>query len=64
MQCPRKKMERSFERLVGYDRFVGGHAYRQLTELYRAMRRSRQLLPTVDETALETAGREESALRL
>jgi hypothetical protein len=31
-------MERSFERLVGYDRFVGEHAYRQLTELYRALR--------------------------
>jgi hypothetical protein len=33
-----KKMERSFERLVGYDRFVGEHAYRQLMELYRALR--------------------------
>jgi len=26
------------ERLVGYDRFVGEHAYQQLTELYRALR--------------------------
>ena len=26
------------ERLVGYDRLVGEHAYRQLTELYRALR--------------------------
>jgi hypothetical protein len=24
--------------VVGYDRFVGEHAYRQLTELYRALR--------------------------
>ncbi len=31
-------MEPSFERRVGYDRFVGEHAYRQLTELYRALR--------------------------
>ena len=33
-----RKMERLYERLVGYDRFVGEHAYRQLTELYRALR--------------------------
>ncbi len=31
-------MERLSERLVGYDRFVGEHTYRQLTELYRALR--------------------------
>jgi hypothetical protein len=31
-------MERLCERLVGYDRFIGEHAYRQLTELYRALR--------------------------
>jgi hypothetical protein len=31
-------MERLCERLVGYDRLVGEHAYRQLTELYRALR--------------------------
>jgi hypothetical protein len=31
-------MERSCERLVGYDRFVGEHTHRQLTELYRALR--------------------------
>jgi hypothetical protein len=31
-------MARWCERLVGYDRFVGEHAYRQLTELYRALR--------------------------
>ncbi len=30
-------MERLSERLVGYDRFVGEHTYRQLTELYRAL---------------------------
>ena len=47
-------MERLFERLVGYDRFVGEHAYRQLMELYRALRRSRQLLPALDETSVET----------
>jgi hypothetical protein len=27
-----------FERLVGYDRFAGELTYRQLTELYRALR--------------------------
>src|SRR5260370_28669761 len=31
-------MERLCERLVGYDRLVGEHTYRQLTELYRALR--------------------------
>ncbi len=31
-------MEQLCERLVGYDRLVGEHAYRQLTELYRALR--------------------------
>jgi hypothetical protein len=31
-------MEPLCERLVGYDRFVGEHAYRQLAELYRALR--------------------------
>jgi hypothetical protein len=33
-----KRMARLCERLVGYDRLVGEHAYRQLTELYRALR--------------------------
>src|SRR5438067_13572087 len=33
-----KRMVRLCERLVGYDRFMGEHAYRQLTELYRALR--------------------------
>jgi hypothetical protein len=33
-----RKMERLCERLVGYDRLVGEQAYRQLTELYRALR--------------------------
>src|SRR5438445_10402278 len=33
-----RRMERLCERLVGYDRLVGEHAYRQLTELYRALR--------------------------
>ncbi len=50
--------------VVGYDRLVGEHAYRQLTELYRALRRSRQLLPAFDETPVETTGGEKSALRL
>jgi hypothetical protein len=31
-------MERLCERRVGYDRFVREHAYRQLAELYRALR--------------------------
>ena len=31
-------MDRLSERLVGYDRFTGELAYRQLTELYRALR--------------------------
>jgi len=31
-------MERLCERRVGHDRLVGEHAYRQLTELYRALR--------------------------
>jgi hypothetical protein len=31
-------MARLCERRVGYDRLVGEHAYRQLTELYRALR--------------------------
>ena len=31
-------MERLCERLVGFDRLVGEHTYRQLTELYRALR--------------------------
>ena len=31
-------MDRLCERLVGYDRFTGELAYRQLTELYRALR--------------------------
>ena len=35
---PTRKMERLCERLVGYDRLVGEHTYRQLTELYRALR--------------------------
>ena len=33
-----KKIERLYERLVGYDRLVGEYAYRQLMELYRALR--------------------------
>ncbi len=57
-------MERLSERLVGYDRFVGEHAYRQLTELYRALRRSRELLPTLHEVAVETTRREKSLLSL
>lgn len=33
-----RKTERWSEKRVGYDRFVGDLAYRQLTELYRALR--------------------------
>src|ERR1700674_3668279 len=33
-----RRMERLCERLVGYDRLVGEQVYRQLTELYRALR--------------------------
>src|SRR5258708_26997466 len=33
-----RKMARWCERLVGHDRFSGEQAYRQLTELYRALR--------------------------
>src|ERR1700674_1984258 len=33
-----RRMERLCERLVGYDRLVGEQAFRQLTELYRALR--------------------------
>jgi hypothetical protein len=37
---------------------------RQLTELYRALRQSRQLLPALDETSVETTRREKGSLRL
>ena len=50
--------------VVGYDRFVGEQAYRQLTELYRALRRSRQLLPALNETPIEATRWEKSALCL
>ena len=39
--------------VIGYDRLIGEHTYRQLTELYRALRRSRQLLPAIDETPVQ-----------
>jgi hypothetical protein len=42
----------------------GNTQARQLTELYRALRRTRQLLPTLDETPVETTQWEKSALRL
>jgi hypothetical protein len=32
--------------VIGYDRLVGLQAYQQMAELYRALRRSRQLLST------------------
>src|SRR6266705_2634938 len=50
--------------VVGYDRLVGEHAYRQLTELYRALRLYVNCCRALDETPVETALREESALRL
>src|SRR5258707_11082547 len=34
----RGSMSKMVRQVVGYDRFVGEHAYRQLTELYRALR--------------------------
>ena len=57
-------MARLSERRVGYDRLVGEHASRQLTELYRALRRSRQLFSTLDEAVGEATGWEKSVLRL
>lgn len=50
--------------MVGYDRFVGEQAYRQLTELYRALRRFRQLLPALNETPIEATRWGKSALCL
>ena len=50
--------------VVGYDRLVGEHTYRQLTELYRALRLYVNCCRALDETPVETALREESALRL
>jgi hypothetical protein len=41
---PSQKNGAIVRQVVGYDRLVGECAYRQLTELYRALRRSRQLL--------------------
>jgi hypothetical protein len=35
---PYQKNGAMVRQVVGYDRFVGEHAYRQLTELYRALR--------------------------
>ncbi len=51
---PTKRMEQLSEKRVGSDRFVGQAAYRQLTERYRALRRSRQLLSAIDEAPIET----------
>ena len=49
-QCFVEQKNRAVVRhMVGYERFAGEPAYRQLTELYRAVRRSRQLLSTVHE---------------
>jgi Integrase core domain len=50
--------------VVGYDRLVGEHAYRQLTELYRALRLYVNCCRAFDEVAVETTGWEKSALRL
>ena len=57
-------MERWCERLVGYDRLVGEHAFRQLTELYRALRLYVNCCRAIDEIARQTARGEESVLRL
>ena len=59
-----RKTEPSFAAVVGYDRFVGEQAYRQLTELYRALRRFRQLLPALNETPIEATRWGKSALCL
>jgi len=57
-------MERSFAKWWDMNASSGNTQARQLTELYRALRRSRQLLPTLDETPVETTRWEKSALRL
>ena len=49
---------------VGFDRFAGHQASRQLRELYRALRRSRQLFSALDETAVQTGRGGKSAPRL
>jgi hypothetical protein len=61
---PSQKNGAIVRQVVGYDRLVGECAYRQLTELYRALRRSRQLLPALDEAAVEATGREKGTLCL
>ena len=38
MFCRAEKWSDRSRMLVGHDRFVGEHAYRQLAELYRALR--------------------------
>ena len=42
--------------VVGYDRFVGELAYRQLTEMYRALRVYVNCCAALDETPDEAAG--------
>ena len=41
--------------MVGYDRFAGEHAYRQLGELYRALRLIHQLFSAIHETSPEAS---------
>ena len=50
--------------VVGYDRLVGEHTYRQLTGLYRALRLYVNCCRAFHETAVERTRREESALRI
>jgi hypothetical protein len=50
--------------VVGYDRFVGEYAYRQLTELYRALRLYVNCCRALDEIAIERTRREKDTLRV
>ena len=64
MQCPRKKMARLCERLVGYDRFVGEHASAAAHRTLSGVTPICQLLPALDETAVEAARGEKGSMRL
>jgi len=51
--------------ILGIDTaWLGNAQARQLTELYRALRMSRQLLPALNEVVVERTRRGKSALRL
>ncbi len=61
---PYQKNGQIVRQAVGCARLVGEPAYRQLTELYRALRLYVNCCRALDEIALQTARGEESALRL